>query len=75
MLPGDSNKGGQRQFSLYYAVVNRVTDVRGKLHEQRGTLGFRRLKTTLRVNAKLLKGAAAPALIKNRQVIRAGYCC
>ena len=36
---------------------------------------IRRLRTTLRVNAKLLKGTAVPALIKNRQVIRAGYRC
>ena len=36
---------------------------------------IRRLRTILRQAVKSRKGAAAPALIKNRQVIRAGYCC
>ena len=84
----NSNKRGQRPSSLYYAVASRVTDVRAvcRMHsgkpeaascevERSGALGIRRLRTILRLAVKSLKGAAAPALIKNRQVIRAGYCC
>ena len=80
MSIANSNKRGQRPSSLYYTVARCVTDVRAvcRMHsgkpeaascevERSGALGIRRLRTTLCVNAKLLKGAAAPALIKNRQ--------
>ena len=78
MSIANSNKRGQRPASLYYAVARCVTDVRAvyRMHSGKpGAASCEVERSGVKPYAKLLKGAAAPALIKNRQVFHTGYCC